>query len=237
MYFIVEETIRFHNLLSSLALVCLCGRAVIGLTPVTQEDRSRWNERYQSGDAPVEAKPNRWLLAHAQIIDEVARMRHRCGETPVALDLACGAGGTVLWFAQRGWRAVGVDVSDVALALAQEAAERLGVAERVEFIHADLDIWRPPADSFDCITCFYFLDRRLWPWLRAAVRPGGVLAMQTFHRGALKIRPNANPDYLLEEGELAQLITTWGWKLLATTDAASAQITEAILAQRPETES
>ncbi|MEJ5249136.1 class I SAM-dependent methyltransferase [Caldilinea sp.] len=201
---------------------------------MTQEDRTRWNERYQSGDAPIEAKPNRFLAAHAQIVDDVATARRRTGETPAALDLACGAGGTVLWFAQRGWRAVGVDVSDAALALAQEAAERLGVSERVAFIHADLDVWRPPANAFDCVTCFYFLDRRLWPWLRAAVRPGGLLAMQTFHRGALKIRPNSNPDYLLEEGELAQLVSSWGWRLLATADDETAQTTEAILAQRPE---
>lgn len=203
---------------------------------MSQEDRSRWNERYQSGDAPIEAQPNRWLLTHAPIIDEVAMARRRQGKIPVSLDLACGVGGTVLWFAQRGWHAVGVDVSDVALALAQEAAERRGVADRVEWIHADLDVWRPPADSFDCITCFYFLDRRLWPWLRVAVRPVGLLAMQTFHRGALAIRPNANPDYLLEEWELAQLVADWGWTLLATTDPTSAQTTEAILAQRPEIE-
>ncbi|MCS6826413.1 MAG: class I SAM-dependent methyltransferase [Caldilinea sp.] len=201
---------------------------------MTQQDRTRWNERYQSGDAPIETKPNRWLAAHVQIIDAVATARRRSGETSVALDLACGAGGTVLWFAQRGWRAVGVDVSDAALAVAQEAAKRLGVAERVAFIHADLDVWRPPANSFDCVTCFYFLDRRLWPWLRAAIRPGGLLVMQTFHRGALKIRPNANPDYLLEKGELAQLVSSWGWRLLATADNEAAQTTEAILAQRPE---
>jgi hypothetical protein len=53
----------------------------------------------------------------------------------------------------------------------------------------DLDEWRPPPAAFDCVTCFYFLSRELWPWLRAAVRPGGVLALQTHHAGVLTVRP------------------------------------------------
>jgi hypothetical protein len=59
----------------------------------------------------------------------------------------------------------------------------------VYFLSVDLDDWRPPPAAFDCVTCFYFLSRELWPWLRAAVRPGGLLALQTHHAGVLTVRP------------------------------------------------
>lgn len=205
----------------------------VTLAHMTDDDRTRWNQRYRSGDAPVEAKPNRWFAAQEATITRIAAEQHSLGRMPTALDIACGAGGTVLWLAQRGWCAAGVDVSDEALALAQLHAERLQISAHVQWIHADLDAWRPPADAFDCVTCFHFLERRLWPALRAAVRPGGLLAMQTFHRGALHIRPAANPAYLLEKDELLDLVTGWGWTVLAIADAAAAQTTEAVLAQRP----
>ena len=202
------------------------------LARMTTEDRTRWNERYRNGDAPTEATPNRWLARHAATIDGVASARLESGSAPAALDLACGAGGTVLWLAQRGWQATGVDVSDAALALAGNTASLMAIADRTHFLHVDLDAWRPPADAFDCVTCFYFLDRVLWPSLRAAVRPGGLLALQTHHPGVLTVRPHANPAYLLAPGELAGLIAGWGWTLLAT-DPTAAATSEAVLAQRP----
>jgi len=202
------------------------------LAPMSIADRTRWNQRYLTGDAPIDTQPNRWLIRHAARLDRVAAARLAQGTPPTALDIACGAGGTVLWLAQRGWLATGVDVSDAALALATRAATQQGIADRVDFLPVDLDEWRPLPAAFDCVTCFYFLSRELWPWLRAAVRPGGVLALQTHHAGVLAVRPSANPDYLLAPGELAALIAGWGWALLAT-DSTSTATSEAVLAQRP----
>lgn len=196
-------------------------------------DRTRWNQRYLAGDAPIATSPNNWLTGYADLLDGVAAARQAQGATPTSLDIACGAGGTALWLAQRGWLATGVDVSDAALALATRSAAQQGVADRVRFLSVDLDDWRPSPAAFDCVTCFYFLNRELWPWLRAAVRPGGVLALQTHHAGVLKVRPHANPDYLLTPGELTALIASWGWTLLAASDPTSAATSEAVLAQRP----
>lgn len=197
------------------------------------DDRTRWNQRYRQGDAPVESQPNRWLAAQVDHLDRVAAARQCMAARPSALDLACGAGGTVIWLAQRGWEATGVDVSDAALALAAAAAAQHAGVGHAHFLHVDLDDWHPPVSAFDCVTCFYFLDRRLWPWLRAAVRPGGLLAMQSHHQGVRKLRPHANPAYLLAPGELTALIAAWGWTLLAVRDGTAASTSEAILAQRP----
>ena len=54
------------------------------------------------------------------------------------------------------WRLVGVDPSRDMLGLAQNAAERLGVQERVELVHGTIDSL--PADrQFDAVTCLYVL--------------------------------------------------------------------------------
>ncbi len=195
------------------------------------DDRTRWNRRYRSGDAPGSDGPNRWFAAQHAALDRVAARLAAQQLVPAALDVACGAGGTVLWLAKRGWHATGVDVSDAALALAAQAAAVAGPTARPHFLHADLDEWRPAPDGYDCITCFFFLERRLWPALRAAVRPGGLLAMQTYTTRWLTTRPESNPAYLLAPGELASLVAGWGWTLLASGDPD--QPNEAVLAQRP----
>jgi SAM-dependent methyltransferase len=178
---------------------------------MTDQDRTRWDARY-AGDAPVRGTPNRWLASQAAQID--AHLAS-CSAPPHALDLACGAGGSLLWLAARGWQVTGVDVSEAALGLARTQFAAAGLLDRATLCCADLDAWRPAPASYDLITCFYFLDRRLWPSLRAAVRPGGLLVMQTFHTGQLAVRPQTDPAHLLAPGELSALLTNWGWRVLA----------------------
>ena len=54
------------------------------------------------------------------------------------------------------WRLVGVDPSRDMLGLAQNAAERLGVQERVELVHGSIDSL-PTDRQFDAVTCLYVL--------------------------------------------------------------------------------
>ncbi len=190
---------------------------------MTDQDRTRWDARYTAGDAPVRGTPNRWLASQAVHLDAYLAA---CAAPPHALDLACGAGGSLLWLAQRGWRVTGVDVSAAALALAQEKLAVAGLLDRATLRCADLDAWRPPPGRYDLITTFYFLDRRLWPSLRAAVRLGGLLVMQTYHTGQLAVRPQTDPAHLLAPGELAALLAGWGWRVLAAETSAT---TEAVV--------
>ena len=148
---------------------------------MTNTDRNRWEARYTSGQMPVRTSANRWLVAQAVFLDTVEK-----GKTspPRALDVACGAGGTLVWLAQRGWRVTGVDISATALAQARARLDTAGLLDRATLIEADLDTWRPDAACYDLITCFNFLDRRLWPALRTAVRPQGLICLSTFHARA-----------------------------------------------------
>lgn len=193
---------------------------------MTDQDRTRWNHRYRTGEAPVHTRPNRWLAAQAAHIDAC---QARC-PAPHALDIACGAGGTLRWLAQRGWRVTGVDVSEHALALAAQQLAEAGVLAQATLHCADLDAWRPPPASCDLITCFYFLDRSLWPSLAAGLRPGGLLVMQTFHSGRLAEHPQTDPAHLLAPGELAGLVAGWGWRILA---AETTDVLESVVGEKP----
>lgn len=182
---------------------------------MTEADRHRWDVRYREEDTPIRAH-NGWLARQSALLGSLQAVRSQ----PQALDIACGAGGNLLWLAQRGWRVTGVDVSPAALALARGQLTTAGVLDRSTLIEADLDNWRPQAASCDLLTCFYFLDRRLWPSLRDAVRPQGLICLSTYHAGRLIERPHTDPTHLLERGELAALVRGWGWTLLASETAA-----------------
>jgi len=182
--------------------------------PMTAEDRLQWNERYRQGQGPVSGRANRRLAPYATHVDALAASVQARGETPTALDVACGLGGTVIWLARRGWRATGVDVSEEALTQARLAAASAGVAPRCTFLQVDLDRWRPPAESADLVTCFYFLDRALWPALHDAVKPGGLFIQETFNINRHERRPASSADHLLRPGALLSLAKEWGWTVL-----------------------
>jgi tellurite methyltransferase len=131
-----------------------------------------------------------------------------------ALDVACGVGQNAIWLAQHGFTVDAVDISPVALEHARQAAIHTGVS--VNFIQADLDLWSPPAETYDLIIGFRFLNRRLWPRLQTALRPGGWLVYQTFNLRKLTPDSDFPLEYLLDIGELPR--TFAGWDTLESGD-------------------
>jgi SAM-dependent methyltransferase len=132
----------------------------------------------------------------------------------LALDLAMGLGGSAGWLSERGWRVVGVDVSEVAVRRARARWPALRA------VVADLRQFPLPAGAFDLILDFYYLDRGLWPALRRALRPGGLFVMETYLQPPQGPAPLAahdagaqlNPAYLLAPGELRAAFA--GWQIL-----------------------
>ncbi len=132
-------------------------------------DRESYDELYRSAPALWSGRPNRQLVVEAGDL--------RPGR---ALDAGSGEGGDALWLAGRGWHVTAVDFSTVALARAAALAAVLGVAGRIEWVPADLDVWTPAEGSFDLVTAHYLHARwndrpALFRRLAAAVAPGGTL--------------------------------------------------------------
>ena len=124
-----------------------------------------------------------------------------------ALDLASGPGRHALYLAALGWRVTAVDSSAVAMRLLRERARGLAV----DAVVADLerDGFSIPVSAYDLICDFFYLQRDLFPAIRAGVRPGGVFA------GAIHLVDNApgarprNPAFLVQSGELRREFEEW----------------------------
>ena len=130
-----------------------------------------------------------------------------------ALDVACGRGRHALWLAAKGLVTVAIDRDPDAVRFIDDEARRRGVpvtAAVVDLERADAGgLEGSPLRSrgaFDIIVVIHYLHRPLFPALRAALRPGGVLVYETFTKAqAARGRPT-NPAFLLDSGELAALV-------------------------------
>ena len=104
---------------------------------------AEWDARYSERDGTMwSGRPNGRLVA------EVADL------TPGrALDVGCGEGADAIWLARRGWTVTAIDVSDVAVSRAREAAELAGAT--VDWVCGDALQTPFPARSFDLVSMQY----------------------------------------------------------------------------------
>jgi SAM-dependent methyltransferase len=115
------------------------------------------------------------------------------------LGLAAGRGRHAIFFAERGHKVIAVD-RDVS---------RLPDHPNIECLEADLEDgspWPLPDRRFGAVVVTNYLHRPLMPQLLASVAPGGVLLYETFLEGNERFGKPSNPDHLLKEGELLELV-------------------------------
>jgi len=164
-----------------------------------------------------------------------------------ALDIACGTGRHALMLATRGQHVTAVDFSSVALGVLEAGASSMGVPARrgeslhdagrprkggLELIHADLERIRLPERCYDLIVCIQYLQRDLFPQMARALRPNGVLLMETFTRAQLEFAGGPrNPAYLLESGELREAFVEL--RVLFYRDLQAGQGIASLLAKKP----
>jgi SAM-dependent methyltransferase len=111
------------------------------------------------------------------------------------LDVACGAGRHVRWFARRGCRVTGVD---------RDAASIAPLAGIAEVVAADIEAgpWPLTGRCFDAVVVTNYLWRERLPEVLASVGAGGVLIYETFSAGNETVGKPSNPKFLLQPGEL-----------------------------------
>lgn len=165
--------------------------------------RDKWNRRYEHGEHLGEP-PLPFLV-------ELAR-RLQPGR---ALDLAAGGGRHSLLLAGHGWQVTAVDFSKAALAR---------MPETVTKVEADLEAggYGIEPGAWDLIVVCYYLQRDLFPAIRAGVRPGGRVA------AAVPLPGTINPAFTMPPGELRGLFADWHVEHYAENAAAE------LVARRPE---
>ncbi len=104
--------------------------------------KSFWEERYSSSERVWSGKVN---------ASAAAALEHLAPGS--SLDLGCGEGGDVLWLAERGWRALGLDISPTAVARG-EAEARARALPQARFVAADLTSWEPD-ERFDLVSATF----------------------------------------------------------------------------------
>ena len=120
------------------------------------------------------------------------------------LDVACGRGRHLHWFAQLGHPVTGVDRSGEAL----QSLAGLAAAGSAELVQADIESgpWPLMADDvprrFGAVIVTNYLWRALMPMLLDSLGDGGVLLYETFADGNASVGKPSRPDFLLRPREL-----------------------------------
>ena len=164
---------------------------------------AEWDARYSERDgAKWSGRPNGRLLA------EVADLR-----PGRALDVGCGEGADAIWLARSGWTVTAIDISDVALLRARQAAELAGAV--VEWVCGDALQVPFPAGSFDLVSMQYpALPKAAGEGavraLLGTVRPGGLLLavyhdLDDEHREHMKSQGVDPADYV-DADDLGRLL-------------------------------
>jgi SAM-dependent methyltransferase len=150
-----------------------------------------WNAILTDANPRFNVKPNDFLV-------EMAKDR----KPGTALDVGMGQGRNAIWLAQQGWDVTGFDPADKAVALAVENARKLGVHLKTEIKGMeDFDF----GDSrWDMILLCYVGGREMTSVLQRALKPGGVLVIEGFHRDATKGR-SIGGGVVFDTGELPLL--------------------------------
>lgn len=129
----------------------------------------------------------------------VQRWSHLVRPGGTVLDVACGHGRHMQWFATRGHPVTGVDRSPEAIA----AVAPLGEALQADIENAPWPLMQDGQPrQFDAVVVTNYLWRALLPVIRQSLAPGGVLLYETFTLGNETVGKPSRPDFLLQPGEL-----------------------------------
>ncbi|WMS86382.1 methyltransferase domain-containing protein [Pleionea litopenaei] len=171
----------------------------------------------------------------------IQNLTTECDSQKQILDVACGSGRDAIYLAMLGHQVYGVDYSATALARAQRTAEHY----ETQAHWAQLDLEKELASTghiqlpndfpaaFDLVIVCRYLHRPLLPLIKGWLKPGGVVAYQTFLVGCEKISSPRNPNFLLEPGELASVFSDFTIKRNAVEWLADGRPMSAFVAQKP----
>ncbi len=137
-------------------------------------------------------EPSPWVKRFAPLIPARGRV----------LDLACGNGRHTRYLLELGCSAIALDRDITAVA-------DIASSPRVQVIEADLEDgqgWPLGGQRFDGIVVVNYLYRPLFAHLLDGLAEGGVLIYETFARGNEAFSRPRNPDHLLRNGELIDIV-------------------------------
>ena len=132
----------------------------------------------------------------------IQRWSHLATANARVLDVGCGSGRHMKWFADLGCHPTGIDRSAEAIA----TAGQFGLAIQANIENGPWPLMTEgQAQAFDVVVVTNYLWRPLFPILLQSLAPGGLLLYETFAIGNESVGKPSRPDFLLQPGELLQL--------------------------------
>ncbi|MGJ3700677.1 class I SAM-dependent methyltransferase [Variovorax sp. AFSI2.2] len=125
----------------------------------------------------------------------IVKWSHLLAPGATVLDVACGPGRHMQWFAARGHAVTGVDRSP-------EATQAAGAFGHTLTADIESGPWPFAGEAFGAVVVTNYLWRPRLADIVAAVAPGGVLLYETFAAGNESVGKPSRPDFLLQPGEL-----------------------------------
>lgn len=148
--------------------------------PDELNEHARWDNRYETGDAPWDTgRPSQELVA---AVDGGVVQPCR------AIELGCGTGTNAVYLAQRGFSVTAVDVSSVAIELARQRAHGAHVA--VNFLVDHVCDLQSPLEPFE-----FLFDRGCYHCARRVDLPGFLKTLERVAKPGAKyllLAGNAN---------------------------------------------
>lgn len=185
------KTVLTSMIFLSILLPCI-GQVV----SANEEDKKRWNKRYDTKEYIYGKEPIRFLKENINILTR--------GKVLV---LAMGEGRNAIFLAENGFDVDGCDISEVAVEKSKLLAARNNV--QLNAFVADLEKYKIPTNKYDLITCIYYTQRNLIPQIKNGLKKGGMVLFETYTIDQLKYGTDApgpkNPAYLLKHNELLDL--------------------------------
>jgi SAM-dependent methyltransferase len=144
--------------------------------PAIEQERQRWNRSLVRDTAyKFSRQPNALLV-------ETVRGR----KPGKALDIGMGQGRNSLFLARQGWDVTGLDIADEAVAEARAQARREKL--RLNAVVTPMETFDLGTARYDLIAYVYegcFAEQNgMVEKVKAALKPGGVLVFEFFHREA-----------------------------------------------------
>jgi len=142
-----------------------------------------WDERFRDGDYPRNPDPSPVLRRY---VDSFPDGR--------ALDVATGTGRNAVFLAEAGYRVDGIDKSREGLRIARQNAVDRGVADRTEWIQADVPTYAFPESTYDVVAISFYRAVDRFPDIKTALAPGGALFVQHHLRSSDDIQSGPSGD-------------------------------------------
>ena len=151
----------------------------------------RWNQILTAENPRFNTAPNAFLVEMTKSL-----------KPGRSLDVGMGQGRNTIYLAQQGWDSAGFDPADRAVEAAEAQARKLGVRITTAVARDTEYEWGDA--RWDLIVLSYVGGREYVANVQRALRPGGMVVLEAFHRDATK-NSSIGGAVVFDTNELLQL--------------------------------